>query len=676
MYNADLIIIMSLTNNLRPAEDHEEGSLSLFQRKLKQYEHEIEVNEGKVSSRRSTNLIRAFLMSAASDNERKERQKIIADQYGLSPQSVGAMLAWVKYGDRKMKEIVQLEDIEREQIKEYLEDLEEPFDVAIMILELRDCFGVSTEALYDFRNKLQKPQERALTESHSGESVSYDNETKEAWRKTWMDYIIARTTAETRAQMRVLTMPGKDCLNIPHYLEAGFRPENIVGVEGGSSEVRHHFSEQAARYGIQTRLGKIKRVVKAERDSFGVVDLDFCGQLSESKVELFRHLPLDDYALALVNVWARREGKDIQIAMRESTAVAQAAQRWRLQEDLLRLQGREHDIGLLDLLKSRTRRELVAKMEKVANIRDEAISRSFVVSAGVNRKDKWLSEKDVEELMEIFSLPEAPEWFNSQEGVGVSARYRFLESDKDLRELLLKNVPDYSLKGPLAERVKQCALWIQYRWSQQDSLFFTGEREVPQREMEQYGIHLLLRMAALLPVAPASLVDLERYSYISSSGSGGTEFYTDMMTLSTPRAVAVQCRKTVSFLVKAYLQVLRNQLSVPRVAAFRDKTGRHEEVTVSMPGKTAPDGRYDYPYISVIDRKGTRVRKPKRMKQLKATDVLVLKRRREVLSQLTIGQMIQDMEIFAQYLAEFPSTSPITHDLLLQRPRRRIGSVE
>lgn len=120
-----------------------------------------------------------------------------------------------------------------------------------------------------------------------GALVNYDNAIKNKWRQTLKEFIDENTDSEKRKDMKVLCLPGMECREIPLYLELGFCPENIVGVEAGivkgkiNAEVIRKFKENAEKYGIQTRIEKLEKILEKEDMTFDVVSLDFLGPWSD-----------------------------------------------------------------------------------------------------------------------------------------------------------------------------------------------------------------------------------------------------------------------------------------------------------------------------------------------------------------------------------------------------------
>jgi len=95
-------------------------------------------------------------------------------------------------------------------------------------------------------------------------------------------------------------------VEIPLYLELGFKPKNIVGVEGGDKIARAEFEINAASFGIDWRVGRLEKVICTE-EPFDVVSLDFHGQACSLHNQILEKVPINQKALVLVNQMGKRE---------------------------------------------------------------------------------------------------------------------------------------------------------------------------------------------------------------------------------------------------------------------------------------------------------------------------------------------------------------------------------
>ncbi len=160
---------------------------------------------------------------------------------------------------------------------------------------------VLEELLPNDPTKIDEPDLR------NGSHMDYSFESKNKWRDKWREFLMNNTEPEKRGSMRVLCLPGKKCLEIPLYLDLGFKPENIVGVEGGDLAARMEFLENAAKYQINASVGRLEELLKTEHKRFDVISLDFEGQLCFNHVKVFYFLPIADEAVILLNQQAKRE---------------------------------------------------------------------------------------------------------------------------------------------------------------------------------------------------------------------------------------------------------------------------------------------------------------------------------------------------------------------------------
>ncbi|EKD93607.1 MAG: hypothetical protein ACD_28C00109G0003 [uncultured bacterium] len=148
-----------------------------------------------------------------------------------------------------------------------------------------------------------------VIESFEGEGdvFDYDTKMKKLWRREWMRFIENHVPRKGRKQLKVACLPGRKCLEIPGYLEAGFSPGKIYGFES-SKRVQKEFMENAARYGIRGISEPLEEVIE-EYGPFDVVMLDFPGPVSPSTINTLQSLSLADNAKVAMNVLSRRDPK-------------------------------------------------------------------------------------------------------------------------------------------------------------------------------------------------------------------------------------------------------------------------------------------------------------------------------------------------------------------------------
>lgn len=200
--------------------------------------------------------IRGYVASGETDAIKKERRKECATVFGLSIPQVAAITAHTTIRANKLI------------IKE---------EISAEIAEI-----VSTGARYN-----------------------YDNPIKQKYRSAWKNFIAVNTKPEQRRNMKVLCLPGVKCLEIPLYLDLGFQPHNIVGVECEPSAFKE-FLKSASEYGISVRTTDIINVVN--EDEWDVVNLDFTANVSVNVVNILRNLYLSNNPLFAINLLSQREG--------------------------------------------------------------------------------------------------------------------------------------------------------------------------------------------------------------------------------------------------------------------------------------------------------------------------------------------------------------------------------
>lgn len=145
-----------------------------------------------------------------------------------------------------------------------------------------------------------------VTLEPNGDTFDYDNPIKRAWRAIWFRYVAEHTQPAERPNLRVACLPGRFGLEIPGYLELGFRPSNIVGFEG-STRVHKEFFEMAGRYGIQAVGEKLGEALPKINVPFDVVNLDFTTTIQDESAVIFRNLLCGNRAVCAVNVLGKRD---------------------------------------------------------------------------------------------------------------------------------------------------------------------------------------------------------------------------------------------------------------------------------------------------------------------------------------------------------------------------------
>jgi hypothetical protein len=225
-----------------------------------------------------------------------------------------------------MQEIVELTESDKEFIRNYVAEVEDEEEKKLRRKELAEQYGVSlakisavtawTKIRAQRTNLVSRPVEVIVKEDNAeGCHANYDNPTKQLWRQKWKEFIAKHTVPSERARMKVLCLPGKKCLEIPLYLELGFTPKNITGVEGGDEAAKSEFHSNAYRYGIVSKLGRLENFLPHDKSVYDIVSLDFTGPLSKTCLDIIKVVPLAPAAdsqfntksLFMINLLAKRE---------------------------------------------------------------------------------------------------------------------------------------------------------------------------------------------------------------------------------------------------------------------------------------------------------------------------------------------------------------------------------
>lgn len=209
-------------------------------------------------------FIRTYVAEVEDEEEKKHRRRECAEQYGVSLPTISAVTAWTKIRANKT-------------------------------------------------NLVSRPVE--IEDNAEGSHANYDNPTKQLWREKWKQFIAKHTLLGEREKMKVLCLPGKKCLEIPLYLELGFNPKNITGVEGGDEISKSEFYDNAYCYGINAKLGRLENLLPHDNNVYDVVSLDFTGPLSKTCLDIVKTVPLAPAAdgqfntksLFMINLLGKRE---------------------------------------------------------------------------------------------------------------------------------------------------------------------------------------------------------------------------------------------------------------------------------------------------------------------------------------------------------------------------------
>ncbi len=295
--------------------------------------------------------IRRYVQDWIDEKEKKRRRREMATQHNVSVHTIWALTAWKLWDDGSIslwKHHVELEvpHVNTLTTKEnttihildwdlidtsFIYELANEFNLRdndqrkSFLADVFDCFPEAT--IDDIKRILPEFPDDAdhLNERRSGEwmwaLVNYNNEIKNKWRQKLKEFIDQNTDPAKRKGMKVLCLPGIECLEIPLYLELWFLPENIVWVEAGivrgkkDPEIIERFLWNAQKYGIQVRIGKLEKILETEDTVFDVVSLDFLGPISANILSIGERLRLVSSPIILMNTSNKREQKDAQYTL-------------------------------------------------------------------------------------------------------------------------------------------------------------------------------------------------------------------------------------------------------------------------------------------------------------------------------------------------------------------------
>ncbi len=424
-------------------------------------------------------FVREYVAEAVEDDERKRRRKEMSDEFGVSVMTIAAITAWttiranqvVKSGmptDGKLDAGVNLDAVLKEELgPDIYEDHSENEESPVL---------------------------------SGGEHFNFNNEIKNLWRLRMREFIVGNTSRHERSRMKALLLPGKDCIEAEMYLDMGFEPGNITGVEGGDKEARRVFKKNAERLGIRPVLGRLENVLANDPTSYGTVSLDFLGQLCVGYIKILRNLRLDKRALLLTNMMGRRETREIQRRLEGLAFVSNPANR----ENMLT---KAVKFGAIRMAKDAYAGLIGTVWPKLSQLRDEKAWIEMYMNAGIDRLDN----KPYPEL--LSAIPTRP-----QDGytLGVS------------RVTAVTNAAPKALE-PIHLLLKE----TYPQW----------------QNLEQLPMSMLRMLAVGL--GGTQLVKQHRgYKYFSRAGKVSIPYLSDFMEVERPEGVATDVRQTVKFLLE------------------------------------------------------------------------------------------------------------------------------
>lgn len=256
------------------------------------------------SSEADYDFIREYVAAGATPEARKLLREQCAHTYGLTIGQVRAITAWTTIRLKK-----SLKQTESSAVNHQVEA--PPSEQQILDEPAVSEEGDNVDTAFNASADEDLP---ALL--IGGEHVDYDNAIKQRWRETWKEFLDKHTDPAKRASMLVLCLPGKKCLEIPLYLELGFKPENIVGVEGGDEDAWKEFEANAKKYGISTVRGDLLMDFwQYTNQRFDVLSYDFLGPSCNHYVKTVAASLVKEDAVVMLNFMKKRESKSAQFKM-------------------------------------------------------------------------------------------------------------------------------------------------------------------------------------------------------------------------------------------------------------------------------------------------------------------------------------------------------------------------
>lgn len=183
----------------------------------------------------------------------------------------------------------------------------------------RNGAGPQVNSLSELTRELERGVRLLAQASDSGELLSrtaligpYNNPIKNSWREEHLGRFVEthiKLLGKDPAQIKVALLPGPEALEIPIYLRAGIKPENIYAFEGSQGKRRELVRQSVNHYGARFVAGKIEHALPSLEDNFDIVSIDPDGYLTGDLLEMFTRLKLTPNALVLKNSLEARENE-------------------------------------------------------------------------------------------------------------------------------------------------------------------------------------------------------------------------------------------------------------------------------------------------------------------------------------------------------------------------------
>ncbi len=144
--------------------------------------------------------------------------------------------------------------------------------------------------------------------------VDYDNSLKELWRDKWKEFIKKHLSDDQLHGAKVVCMPSIQAhLEVRKYIELGVQPQNIHAVEYASGVHAEKFRSNCEALGINPHVEDVVSFLDTMKD-ITILNLDFHGGFSYKFLSALRAAHLAPSAVVITNCLGRRE-KDIYQAL-------------------------------------------------------------------------------------------------------------------------------------------------------------------------------------------------------------------------------------------------------------------------------------------------------------------------------------------------------------------------
>lgn len=412
--------------------------------------------------------IRSYVNSTDSSDSKRERRKECAELYDVNIQTIAAITAWTTIrANQALKTTTQ-------------------------------------ESL---------PQ--------TGEHVEYDNEIKNKWRVQWKAFLESKTTQKQRASMKVICLPGKKCLEAEMYIQMGFAPENILGVEGGDKKAVQEFVENAGKLGIEMYIGDLDTYWKQSNDRFDVASYDFLGPSCKKYEEIVANTLLTERGFMLLNMMMKRENRTAQFNL----------QGWRAfngkeLDSILQEEGSDFHEVTYDFRKAIHERlsssqSQIEERVPVKDVRSTALIIMYGQYIGLNRGENSLYVEDIHQLL--------------QSG---DRNYHISQNAFDN----ITKLVSLSLKSMM----------------------------VGEDRADSVGLHLRGLIAAAWQRI-ALINEFEQYRYVSHVGKASSPFHSIFMQIHHPYDAYHRMRHTTEFMIKGAKHAVANPDETKMGMLVRDK---------------------------------------------------------------------------------------------------------